>query len=152
MQLDEAIETIKIVKEKSRVIYRLIAQEVSMILFFIQQKVYASMEELHGGFEQLFVDMLNECLAQLPDAILKEINESSAEDLEEKLRKSLETSMFGGDTAPVEINGNCIAITDIIADVFLASRTGNDMPGSVAEGNVSANVSLAMEDEIIQIE
>ncbi|KAK9152842.1 hypothetical protein Sjap_000322 [Stephania japonica] len=90
MQLDEAIETIKNVKEKSRLKHPLIMQEVDAILDFVLQKAYASMEELHRGLEQLFVDMLNEHLAQLPGTILKEISESSPEDMEKRLRKALE--------------------------------------------------------------
>ncbi|KAK9131862.1 hypothetical protein Scep_011390 [Stephania cephalantha] len=161
MQVDEAIETIK---------------------------------KLHRGLEQLFVDMLNEHLAQLPGVILKEINESSPEDMEKRLRKALEVvskiqqlegliqwsfpvgasitsliteaSMFGEDAKTLESNGNAIAIIDANTDEIPiienqnnkplegASNACNSTPGSVAEGNVSASVSLAMEDDelIIEIE
>ncbi|KAK9150209.1 hypothetical protein Syun_008518 [Stephania yunnanensis] len=190
--VDEAIETIKSVKEKSRLTNPLIMQEVDAILDFILQKAYASMEELHRGLEQLFVDMLNEHLAQLPGVILKEINESSPEDMEKRLRKALEVvskiqqlegliqwsfpvgasitsfiteaSMFGEDAKTLESNGNAIAIIDANTDetpiienqnnkpLEGASNACNSTPGSVAEGNVSVSVSLAMEDDELIIE
>ncbi|KAK9131879.1 hypothetical protein Scep_011407 [Stephania cephalantha] len=47
------------------------------------------MDELHVGLEQLFVDMLNERLGLLPGTILKEINESTPEDLEKRVQEAL---------------------------------------------------------------
>ncbi|KAK9141032.1 hypothetical protein Scep_010713 [Stephania cephalantha] len=90
MQLDQAIETIERVKEDLRYAHRFIAEEVDMILGLVRRKAYTSLEELHRGMEQLYVDMLNEQLSQLPDIILKEINESSAEDLEERVKHALQ--------------------------------------------------------------
>ncbi|KAK9150224.1 LOW QUALITY PROTEIN: hypothetical protein Syun_008533 [Stephania yunnanensis] len=86
MQLEQAIETIKSVKGQSSWANHLISQEVDVILDFVQQKAYTSMDELHVGLEQLFVDMLNERLGLLPGTILKEINESTPEDLEKSAR------------------------------------------------------------------
>ncbi|KAK9131888.1 hypothetical protein Scep_011416 [Stephania cephalantha] len=88
MQLDQVTETIKRV-EKSNVANGLMGLEVNMVLEFIQQKVYASIEEFNEGLEQLFVDVLNQCIAHLPCIILKEISESSPEDLEKKIKEAL---------------------------------------------------------------
>ncbi|KAK9152846.1 hypothetical protein Sjap_000326 [Stephania japonica] len=89
--LDQAIEKIKDVKYTLiRNEASLLEQQVDAILDFVQQKAYTSLQELHRGLEQLFVDMLNDRLAQLPGAILKEINESSPEDLEKKAQEALE--------------------------------------------------------------
>ncbi|KAK9131864.1 hypothetical protein Scep_011392 [Stephania cephalantha] len=89
MQLEQAIETIKSVKGQSSWANHLISQEVDVILDFVQQKAYTSMDELHVGLEQLFVDMLNERLGLLPGTILKEINESTPEDLENRVQEAL---------------------------------------------------------------
>ncbi|KAK9150210.1 hypothetical protein Syun_008519 [Stephania yunnanensis] len=89
MQLEQAIETIKSVKGQSSWANHLISQEVDVILDFVQQKAYTSMDELHVGLEQLFVDMLNERLGLLPGTILKEINESTPEDLEKRVQEAL---------------------------------------------------------------
>ncbi|KAK9131869.1 hypothetical protein Scep_011397 [Stephania cephalantha] len=88
MQLEQAIETIKSVKGQSSWANHLISQEVDVILDFVQQKAYTSMDELHVGLEQLFVDMLNERLGLLPGTILKEINESTPEDLEKRVQEA----------------------------------------------------------------
>ncbi|KAK9150220.1 hypothetical protein Syun_008529 [Stephania yunnanensis] len=89
MQLEQAIETIKSVKGQSSWVSHLISQEVDVILDFVQQKAYTSMDELHVGLEQLFVDMLDERLGLLPGTILKEINESTPEDLEKRVQEAL---------------------------------------------------------------
>ncbi|KAK9150216.1 hypothetical protein Syun_008525 [Stephania yunnanensis] len=89
MQLEQAIETIKSVKGQSSWANHLISQEVDVILDFVQQKAYTSMDELHVGLEQLFVDMLNERLGLLPGTIIKEINESTPEDLEKRVQAAL---------------------------------------------------------------
>ncbi|KAK9152848.1 hypothetical protein Sjap_000328 [Stephania japonica] len=89
MQLDQAIEAIKSVKGQSSWASHLISQEVDMILDFVIQKAYTSMDDLHAGMEQLFVDMLNERLGLLPVTILKEINESTPEELEMRVQAAL---------------------------------------------------------------
>ncbi|KAK9116315.1 hypothetical protein Sjap_015262 [Stephania japonica] len=43
---------------------------------FILRQAYGSIEEFHGYIEQLFVDMINEFLTQLPTTIFKDIAET----------------------------------------------------------------------------
>ncbi|KAK9137715.1 hypothetical protein Sjap_008309 [Stephania japonica] len=87
MQLDQALKIIRDVKLKSK--YLLIEKEIAMISQFIKTKAYASVEDLYQHMEQLFVDMIVELLLQLPGIVLKEIVESSLEDLEEKVKEAL---------------------------------------------------------------
>lgn len=63
--------------------------ELIMITEIIKNRVYDSIEELYSFIEHLFVDMLNDFLVQLPNAIFKEINVSHPEDLEERVKFSL---------------------------------------------------------------
>ncbi|KAK9141166.1 hypothetical protein Scep_010847 [Stephania cephalantha] len=67
----------------------LVQQELSIITDFIKRRNHRSIQELHDCIEHLFVDMLNEFLTQLPNAIYKEITESSPEDYEKAIRFSL---------------------------------------------------------------
>ncbi|KAK9138697.1 hypothetical protein Sjap_009291 [Stephania japonica] len=56
---------------------------------FLLVRGYRSIDELYGYIEQLYIDMLNEHLVQLPNAIFKEIIESHAEEYEEKVKFAL---------------------------------------------------------------
>ncbi|KAK9152845.1 hypothetical protein Sjap_000325 [Stephania japonica] len=174
--------------ESSRVDGHLIAQEVGLVIDFIEQIAYTSIKALHRGLEQMFVDMLNEHLIQLPGIILKEINESSPKELEKRVTEAFEVvskiqplegliqwpfpvgttitslvteaSILGADSTTLESNNNAIAVIDANANEIPITENQNGKPfegassmlGSIAEGNVSINVSLAKEDEIIQIE
>ncbi|KAK9150217.1 hypothetical protein Syun_008526 [Stephania yunnanensis] len=88
-QPGEAITIMKSVKKRLHRGNNVIAQEVGVISSFIQRRAYTSIEELHRDLEQLFVDVLSEGLVRLPSIILKEINESSPEDLEKRLKEAL---------------------------------------------------------------
>ncbi|KAK9111380.1 hypothetical protein Scep_018899 [Stephania cephalantha] len=66
-----------------------IEQDMVILTDFIRNRTYGSLAELYAFFERLFVEMLNKFLVQLPDAILKEINESNAENFEETVRFAL---------------------------------------------------------------
>ncbi|KAK9134645.1 hypothetical protein Syun_013975 [Stephania yunnanensis] len=66
-----------------------IEQDMVILTDFIRNRTYGSLAELYAFFEQLFVEMLNKFLVQLPEAILKEINESNAENFEETVRFAL---------------------------------------------------------------
>ncbi|KAK9152847.1 hypothetical protein Sjap_000327 [Stephania japonica] len=88
-QPGEAIAIVKSVKKRLLRENTVMAQEVGMISSFIQRKAYTSIEELNRDLEQLFVDVLSEGLVRLPSIILKEINESSPEDLEKRLKEAL---------------------------------------------------------------
>ncbi|KAK9135140.1 hypothetical protein Syun_014470 [Stephania yunnanensis] len=66
-----------------------IEQDMVILTDFIRNRIYGSLAELYAFFEQLFVEMLNKFLVQLPEAILKEINESNAENFEETVRFAL---------------------------------------------------------------
>ncbi|KAK9159655.1 hypothetical protein Syun_005996 [Stephania yunnanensis] len=57
--------------------------------FIITHQNCRSIQELDNFIPQLFVEMLNECLAQLPIAIYKEITVSCPEDYEKAIRFSL---------------------------------------------------------------
>ncbi|KAK9081845.1 hypothetical protein Syun_031061 [Stephania yunnanensis] len=57
--------------------------------FIIKHQNCISIEELDNFITQLFVEMLNEFLVRLPNAIDKEITESSPEDYEKVIRFSL---------------------------------------------------------------
>ncbi|KAK9159654.1 hypothetical protein Syun_005995 [Stephania yunnanensis] len=57
--------------------------------FIIKHQNCRSIQELDNFITQLFVEMLNEFLAQLPNAIYKEITESGPEDYEKAIRFSL---------------------------------------------------------------
>ncbi|KAK9081303.1 hypothetical protein Syun_030666 [Stephania yunnanensis] len=67
----------------------LVREELGILTSFIQQQSCRSVEELHDYIEQLFVEMLNELLIQLPNAIYKEIIECNPEDYEKVIRFSL---------------------------------------------------------------
>ncbi|KAK9131873.1 hypothetical protein Scep_011401 [Stephania cephalantha] len=88
-QPGEAITIMKSVKKRLHRENNVVAQEVGVISSFIQRRAYTSIEELHRDLEQLFVDVLSEGLVRLPGIILKEINESSPEDLEKRLKEAL---------------------------------------------------------------
>ncbi|KAK9116313.1 hypothetical protein Sjap_015260 [Stephania japonica] len=66
-----------------------VRDELEMMTDFIQCRAYETIEELYRYIEQLYVDMVKEFLFPLPKAILKEIVESNAEDIEKKVRFSL---------------------------------------------------------------
>ncbi|KAK9159872.1 hypothetical protein Syun_006213 [Stephania yunnanensis] len=72
MQLDQALQIIRDVKRESRN-----ARHISV------------REDLYLYMEKLFVDMIRELLVQLADIMLKEIVESSCEDLEDKVKEAL---------------------------------------------------------------
>ncbi|KAK9081304.1 hypothetical protein Syun_030667 [Stephania yunnanensis] len=82
--------TIAIVKRlKDALPEDLVREELGILTSFIKHQNYRSVEELYGYIEQLFVNMLNEFLSQLPNAIYKEIIESNPEVYEEVIRFSL---------------------------------------------------------------
>ncbi|KAK9159982.1 hypothetical protein Syun_006323 [Stephania yunnanensis] len=58
--------------------------EVEIIRDFIQDREYASIEELCDYLNQLFADLSHWFLAQFPASILKEVNESPVEEYEER--------------------------------------------------------------------
>ncbi|KAK9159816.1 hypothetical protein Syun_006157 [Stephania yunnanensis] len=90
-QLDQAIETIKRGREKMLDMARLSTQmdKVASILGYVENKVYASIEDLYEEMEQITVSMLKELLSQLPSLICKEIIESSTEELGRKVKDGL---------------------------------------------------------------
>ncbi|KAK9137817.1 hypothetical protein Sjap_008411 [Stephania japonica] len=67
----------------------LVREELGIIIDFIKCRNYRSIQELYDYIKQLFVEMLNEFLSQLPNAIYKEIIESNPKDYEEVIRFSL---------------------------------------------------------------
>ncbi|KAK9141187.1 hypothetical protein Scep_010868 [Stephania cephalantha] len=83
-QLDQSTAIIRGLKEVLRRDY--VRDELAMLTDFIQLRAYVSIRELHGYIEQLFVDMMNEFLAQLPNVLLKEIIESNAEECERTVK------------------------------------------------------------------
>ncbi|KAK9081300.1 hypothetical protein Syun_030663 [Stephania yunnanensis] len=88
--LDQAIENI--IDLKQRLILEdddNVKEEVSVIIDFIEHKSYASIEELISNVQQLYVDMLNKFLTQLPGVIFKDVVESPPEDLEERVKLAL---------------------------------------------------------------
>ncbi|KAK9138881.1 hypothetical protein Sjap_009475 [Stephania japonica] len=64
-------------------------EETKKIENFIQERSYTSTEELCDYIEQVFVEMLHWYLQQLPDSILKHVNESLIEENEERARTVL---------------------------------------------------------------
>ncbi|KAK9159674.1 hypothetical protein Syun_006015 [Stephania yunnanensis] len=86
-QLIKAMAIIKGLKEVLPSDY--VRHELDMMTDFIQCRAYESIEELYEYIEQLYVDMVKEFLAPLPKAILKEIIESNAEDIENKVKFAL---------------------------------------------------------------
>ncbi|KAK9116407.1 hypothetical protein Sjap_015354 [Stephania japonica] len=67
----------------------LVQEELHIITDFIKHQNCRSIQELDNFITQLFVEILNEFLKQLPNAIYKEITESSLEDCEKAIRLSL---------------------------------------------------------------
>ncbi|KAK9138656.1 hypothetical protein Sjap_009250 [Stephania japonica] len=67
----------------------LVQEELHIITDFIKHQNCRSIQELDNFITQLFVEILNEFLKQLPNAIYKEITESSLEDYEKVTRLSL---------------------------------------------------------------
>ncbi|KAK9159817.1 hypothetical protein Syun_006158 [Stephania yunnanensis] len=90
-QLDQATETIKRGREKMLDMARLSTEmdEVASILGYLENQVYASIEDLYQEMEQITVSMLKELLSQLPSLICKEIIESSTEELGRKVKYGL---------------------------------------------------------------
>ncbi|KAK9085784.1 hypothetical protein Sjap_026195 [Stephania japonica] len=67
----------------------IVKDEMEIITEFIRHRNLRSIQQIHDYIEHLFVDMLNEFLTQVPNAIYKEITESSPEDYEKAMRFSL---------------------------------------------------------------
>ncbi|KAK9116317.1 hypothetical protein Sjap_015264 [Stephania japonica] len=67
----------------------LVQKELEIITDFIRHQNLRSIQQMHDCIEHLFVNMLNEFLTQVPNAIYKEITESSLEDYEKAIRFSL---------------------------------------------------------------
>ncbi|KAK9141024.1 hypothetical protein Scep_010705 [Stephania cephalantha] len=90
-QLDQAIETIKRGREEMLDMARLSTwmDKVASILGYLENQVYASIEDLYQDMEQITVSMLKELLSQLPSLICKEIIESSTEELGRKVKYGL---------------------------------------------------------------
>ncbi|KAK9081307.1 hypothetical protein Syun_030670 [Stephania yunnanensis] len=86
-ELDKAISIIRHLKEVLRT--DSVQKELAMITDFLLIRGYQSTGELYGYIEQIYIDMLNEYLIQLPNAIFKEIIESHAEEYEEKVKFAL---------------------------------------------------------------
>ncbi|KAK9081851.1 hypothetical protein Syun_031067 [Stephania yunnanensis] len=86
-ELDKAISIIRHLKEVLRT--DSVQKELAMITDFLLVRGYQSTGELYGYIEQIYIDMLNEYLIQLPNAIFKEIIESHAEEYEEKVKFAL---------------------------------------------------------------
>ncbi|KAK9138664.1 hypothetical protein Sjap_009258 [Stephania japonica] len=86
-QLNQSIAIIKGLPKVS--LYDCVQHELAIMTDFLLLRAYESVQELYGCIEQLFVDMLNEFLIQLPNAIFREIIESNAEDCEEAVKFAL---------------------------------------------------------------
>ncbi|KAK9137733.1 hypothetical protein Sjap_008327 [Stephania japonica] len=86
-ELDKAISIIRHLKEVLRT--DSVQKELAMITDFLLVRGYRSFDELYGYIEQIYIDMLNENLVQLPNAIFKEIIENHAEEYEEKVKFAL---------------------------------------------------------------
>ncbi|KAK9138668.1 hypothetical protein Sjap_009262 [Stephania japonica] len=67
----------------------IVKDELEIITEFIRHRNLRSIQQMHDCIEHLFVNMLNEFLTQVPNAIYKEITESSLEDYEKAIRFSL---------------------------------------------------------------
>ncbi|KAK9138658.1 hypothetical protein Sjap_009252 [Stephania japonica] len=67
----------------------IVKDELEIITEFIRHRNLRSIQQIHDCIEHLFVNMLNEFLTQVPNAIYKEITESSLEDYEKAIRFSL---------------------------------------------------------------
>ncbi|KAK9141290.1 hypothetical protein Scep_010971 [Stephania cephalantha] len=53
---------------------------------FVRDREYATIQELYDYVEQLFSEMLQHFLAQLPNCVFKQVNDGSVEDCEERAR------------------------------------------------------------------
>ncbi|KAK9081299.1 hypothetical protein Syun_030662 [Stephania yunnanensis] len=89
-QLDQAVVIIGGLK-KALAKAEHVRDELGIITdFIVKHRVYGSIEELYEFMEQLFVDMLNEFLIQLPNAIYKDVIESNPEEFEGRVKFALE--------------------------------------------------------------
>ncbi|KAK9138875.1 hypothetical protein Sjap_009469 [Stephania japonica] len=76
---------------KFRSAYRILPEgptilESIKVSHFVRDREYATIEELYDCVEQLFSEMLQHFLAQLPNCVFKEVNDASVEDCEEHAR------------------------------------------------------------------
>ncbi|KAK9159649.1 hypothetical protein Syun_005990 [Stephania yunnanensis] len=90
-QVDLAVRITKWLKYALPPTAKFVPDELAIITdFILEHRNYSSIEDLYEFLEQMFVDMLNELLIQLPNAIYKSILESSSEDFEERMKFALE--------------------------------------------------------------
>ncbi|KAK9138460.1 hypothetical protein Sjap_009054 [Stephania japonica] len=173
MQLDQAVEIITELES----VHPSWQEVLCMIFWFIESKAYASVDDLYRDMEQLFVDMIVELLLQLSGIVLKEIRESSLEDLEEKVKEALKVvsifeqlrdldafSFLVGNTTTnsatnANVEGEYIATLENNANVTIA--TDADLQGipntlnPLLEGDHESRLVVSddtQDDEIIQIE
>ncbi|KAK9138672.1 hypothetical protein Sjap_009266 [Stephania japonica] len=141
--LDQAIENI--IDLKQRLILEddvNVKEEVAVIIDFIEHKSYASIEELINNVQQLYVDMLNKFLTQLPGVIFKDIVESPPEDLEERVKLALKIvhkieklEAFLQWSFPVGTT-----ISNLIADEVTSIIVHENRSMTTSESNGSANI------------
>ncbi|KAK9116319.1 hypothetical protein Sjap_015266 [Stephania japonica] len=85
--IDQAIAVVRRLKDVLP--SDLVREELGILTSFVQQQRIRSVEELHDYIEQLFVEMLNELLIQLPNVIYKEIIECNPQYYEKVIKFSL---------------------------------------------------------------
>ncbi|KAK9138683.1 hypothetical protein Sjap_009277 [Stephania japonica] len=157
-QLIQAIAIIRGLKEELPADY--IQNELAIITEFImRRRVHGSIEDLYRYLEQLYVDMLNEHLVQLPNAIFKEIVECHSEECEKIIKSALRVlHKFEQLEGLVQWSfPEGTTITHLISDEapsrrrFRSSVGGNtSTTGDMDLGGPSC--SATSQDEIIQIE
>ncbi|KAK9138660.1 hypothetical protein Sjap_009254 [Stephania japonica] len=133
--------------------------------FIVEHRDYSSIEDLYEFLEQMFVDMLNELLIQLPNAIYKSIVESSPEDFEERMKFVLEAllkieqleelvqwSFPSGTTITSLITDEAPVLLRRRNMRLQISKTFAGTSRSMIYSGNRINVPMAAHDEIIEIE
>ncbi|KAK9160007.1 hypothetical protein Syun_006348 [Stephania yunnanensis] len=156
-QLIQAIAIIRGLKEELPADY--IQDELAIVTeFIIRRQVHGSIEDLYGYLEQLFVDMLNEYLVQLPNAIFKEIVECHSEECEKRIKSALRVlhkfEQLEGLVPWSFPEGT--TITHLISDEAPTRRrfrsVGSNTSTTADMGLGSHTGSTTSKDEIIQVE
>ncbi|KAK9138661.1 hypothetical protein Sjap_009255 [Stephania japonica] len=164
-EVDQAIEIIGGLKQALPPHAKLVSNELAIIAnFIIKHRVYRSIEELYKFLEQIFVDMLNEFLIQLPNAICRSIVESNPEDFEERIKFALDAILkiekLEGLVQWSFPSGTTInrLITDELPQVprrqdmpLQISTKASDTPQLMIDSGNQISDSMAAHEEIIEI-
>ncbi|KAK9137902.1 hypothetical protein Sjap_008496 [Stephania japonica] len=165
-QLERAILIIEGLKNAFPSSAKLVWEELSTLTDFItKDRVYGSIEDLYEFVKQLFVEMIKECLTQLPNAIYKDLVESNPEDFEGRVKFALEAVLkieqLEGHVQwsfPVGTTINSLVVNKVPNMLFMrdmqlqSSKNAMNESCSTSNSDGHANVPMAALETIIEVD